>query len=296
MRTEPRRHPRWPALPWLLLLALIAAGPGPCDGDDDDGDDDAAQDDDVQQDDDDDTGCVDDDLMDDDSGDDDSTPGDDDGGDDDSAAGDDDSGDDDSTPGDDDTALSCPTGMALVDNQFCMDIWEASRPDATAESYGSDTSMAASQPGVKPWPIGTNAEAETACNNAGKRLCTPDEWFTACIGPAGTDYPYGNTYDPQICNGIDTFCTCPNGTFYAGCYYDCGADFHLTTTGELAGCVNGWGIYDLSGNLWERTAGGDDTTVRGGAFNCAHSDDWHRCDYVPGWSPSALGFRCCADL
>ena len=33
------------------------------------------------------------------------------------------------------------------------------RPDATAESYGSDTSMAASQPGVKPWPIGSNADA-----------------------------------------------------------------------------------------------------------------------------------------
>ena len=277
---------RCPVVPILLLLTLVLQG---CirDGDDlvpDDDDDSGGG-----QPDDDDTGCVDDDLIDDDvTGDDDDDSGDDDSADDDSA--DDDTGDDDTGP------PICPSGMVVVAGQFCMDIWEASRPDATDQSFGVDTSMAASQPGVKPWPIGSNQEAETACDNAGKRLCTPDEWFTACIGPALTDYPYGNTYEPETCNGIDTYCTCPDGSHYAGCYDDCGADFHLTLTGELPGCTNGYGVFDISGNLWEHTAGGDDTTVRGGAYNCAHSDDWHRCDYVPGWTPSALGFRCCADL
>ena len=299
--TQASRAPWSLGSTFLLSLALLCSGcPG---GDDDTGpsDDDDSGDDDSG---DDDTGCVDDDLLDDDvTGDDDTTPGDDDSADDDSGdddSGDDDSGDDDT--GDDDTGdddsspPACPSGMVVIAGQFCMDIWEASRPDATAQSFGNDTSMAASQPDVKPWPIGSNAEAETACQNAGKRLCTPDEWFTACLGPAITDYPYGNTYEPETCNGIDTYCTCPDGSHYAGCYFDCGSDFHLTLTGELAGCTNGYGVFDISGNLWEHTAGGDDTTVRGGAYNCAHSDDWHRCDYVPGWSPSALGFRCCADL
>jgi len=280
---------------WVVVVALALLGPGPfvaCDvhvdqpGDDDTG---TSDDDDTA---DDDTGCVDDDLMDDDvTDDDDNTTGDDD------SAGDDDGADDDDTAGAADTRPPpCEAGMTSIDGLFCMDVYEASRPDATDVSFGSDTSMAASQPGVLPWPIGSNQDAETACVNAGKRLCTPDEWMTACIGPAGTDYPYGNSYVAQTCNGIDTFCTCKDGSFYADCYWDCGADFHLTPTGALPGCTNSYGTYDISGNLWEHVQGGDTTTVRGGAFNCAHSDDWHRCDYIPGWTPSALGFRCCKDL
>jgi formylglycine-generating enzyme required for sulfatase activity len=175
--------------------------------------------------------------------------------------------------------IECPADMVAVAETFCADKYEASRPDATATSSGRDGSRAMSVAGVLPWMVADNATAELACGASGKRLCTPEEWRTACVGPDGTKYAYGDSYAPLICNGIDSF---P------------GEGFHLAPTGSFAGCTNEWGLYDINGNLWEHVAGGSDMTVRGGAFNCLDSATLHRCDYIPGnWTPSARGFRCC---
>ena len=178
--------------------------------------------------------------------------------------------------------LSCPEGMVAIDNAYCMDVYEASKPDATATAEGVDESMATSRFGVMPWKIGNhNDKAQAACVAAGKRLCTANEWEFACRGANDTTYGYGDTYQPKTCNGIDTFGL---------------SSFHLMTTGAFENCHNGWGVYDLSGNLWEHTADGSALTVRGGAYNCADSQNNHRCAYVPNtWTPLALGFRCCAD-
>jgi formylglycine-generating enzyme required for sulfatase activity len=169
--------------------------------------------------------------------------------------------------------------MAVVADTFCIDVYEASRSDATAASPGTDGSVADSRPGVMPWMVRSNAEAATACEAAGKRLCTPAEWELACRGPDETVYGYGNDYAPQTCNGIDTFGM---------------GGFRLEPTGAFTDCTNAWGVFDMNGNVWEHVLGGDDRAVRGGAFNCSDSRTFHRCDYVPRtWTPSALGFRCC---
>jgi formylglycine-generating enzyme required for sulfatase activity len=169
--------------------------------------------------------------------------------------------------------------MAKIKDLFCMDVYEASRSDATDSRAGQDNSRALSQPGVIPWQIPSNEDASAACEASGKRLCTPEEWTLACQGTIITDYSYGNTYDPSACNGIDTF----------------GRDsFHLTPTGAFPRCANEWGVFDLNGNLWEHVAGGSDSAVRGGAYNCSDSAALHRCRYIPRtWTPSARGFRCC---
>ena len=49
------------------------------------------------------------------------------------------------------TGPTCPSDMALVGANLCVDKWEASRPDATAWSFGSDSSHATSRAGVLPW-------------------------------------------------------------------------------------------------------------------------------------------------
>jgi len=203
--------------------------------------------------------------------------------------------------------LDCPSGMVPVEDSFCIDAYEASRPDATEVSAGTDNSMATSRPDVIPWqvPADSNGLAEAACEAAGKRLCTETEWRTACRGPADTEYAYGDVYEPATCNGIDTFCDCDEGPCaghdpcpYAGCFHDCSADtaFRLFPTGSarFAGCTNAYGVFDMNGNVWEHVLDGDDTRIRGGAFNCSDSRDYQRCDYVPtSWKPSAKGFRCC---
>ncbi len=174
----------------------------------------------------------------------------------------------------------CPDDMVLVARTYCLDLYEASRPDATEDFEGLDGAKALSRKGVIPWMVDDTATAEAACQAAGKRLCTPAEWEFACRGPDGTEYPYGDSYVAETCNGIDAFGK---------------GKFRLAPTGSFPECTNEVGAFDLSGNLWEHVAGGDGRSVRGGAFNCIDSAALHRCGYIPGnWVPSALGFRCCA--
>jgi len=164
---------------------------------------------------------------------------------------------------------------------YCIDIYEASRPDATGLYAGTDNSMATSRQGVLPWRVTNNETADAACRAAGKWLCTPAEWEYACRGPGDTVYTYGDNYGAQTCNGLDTFGQ---------------GSHHIAPTGSLEGCTNGFGVFDMSGNVWEHTDDGDGTTVRGGAYNCYYPATRLRCDYVPGdWVPTALGFRCCRE-
>lgn len=203
-------------------------------------------------------------------------------------------------PGPDSDVLpaACPPEMVTVtvaatSAVSCIDRWEASRTDATAQTQGT-TAVAASQAGVLPWYPVNLATAQTACAAAGKRLCTPAEWFDACRGPDQTAYSYGNDYVADTCNGIDAFCAC---TPYPKCIYTCGGDFHPVPTGSFAKCTNAWGVFDINGNVWELVDWGDGIEhFRGGAFNCSDSAALHRCDYDATWGPSARGFRCCRDL
>jgi formylglycine-generating enzyme required for sulfatase activity len=176
--------------------------------------------------------------------------------------------------------LDCPEDMLNVGDSFCIDRFEASRPDATERSPGIDESRATCRRGVLPWQVDDNGEARQACIAAGKDLCHPSHWKIACEGSQRTVYGYGDSYDPLICNGIDTF----GGP----------GSHRLLPTGSLPDCRSDWGAFDMNGNLWEHVLDGTDRTIRGGAYNCIDSQTLHRCDYIPSdWTPSARGFRCC---
>jgi formylglycine-generating enzyme required for sulfatase activity len=206
----------------------------------------------------------------------------------------------------------CPSDMVEVDQQFCLDRYEASRPDATSTSMGVDLGVALSREGVIPWFPVDYAQALAACSAAGKRLCTEAEVTFACQGTAGTVYQYGDTYSATLCNGIDAFCSCasPNCAGLEACPYPhcysqspeggygqgCGAAFHVVPTGSFSGCVNEWGAYDVNGNVWELVDRGDGSSwYKGGAYNCGDSEVLHRCDGLYQ-SISAKGFRCCREV
>lgn len=132
-------------------------------------------------------------------------------------------------------AATCPEGMALV-GDLCVDRWEASRADATAKSAGQSGAPPLSRPGVLPWTLLGQGAATAACASAGKRLCTFDELGTACSGPDGLTFPYGNVYVPGACNGAS------------------GGAGQVAATGSYPGCESPAGVFDLSGNVQEWTA------------------------------------------
>jgi hypothetical protein len=54
--------------------------------------------------------------------------------------------------------------------------------------------------GVQPSGYVTGHVAEAACAASGKRLCTHDEFTTACRGEADTDNPWGDDWEDGVCN------------------------------------------------------------------------------------------------
>ncbi|MCA9599238.1 MAG: SUMF1/EgtB/PvdO family nonheme iron enzyme [Myxococcales bacterium] len=147
--------------------------------------------------------------------------------------------------------------------------------------------------------------AREACANAGKRLCTHEEWLMACRGQAGTRHPYGEHYEPGRCNVARPLH--PGGVLHgktAGGYLDprlSQVKLHgkplLERSGERVACKSVWGddaVYDMVGNLdeWIDDPGG---TFLGGfyardtAYGCDMRVTVHSADYYD----YSIGARCC---
>jgi formylglycine-generating enzyme required for sulfatase activity len=171
------------------------------------------------------------------------------------------------------------------------------------------------------------ATFEAACQAAGKHLCSKQEWYLSCTGTARTTYSWGNAFDPEICNCVDTYCDdycasegIPAEDCYtaSNCGYYCGAKcpsgscadatctapycsgsvwcHEVRPTGSFAGCVDEFGAFDVNGNVWEvvpSTADARGYEVRGGAFNCASPAARLQCTFNAGWTALNAGFRCC---
>lgn len=121
---------------------------------------------------------------------------------------------------------------------------------------------AVSEPNVVPNGYLSGLIAETACKNAGKRLCTEEEWVTACRGEENRRFPYGETFEPGKCNvwrGVHP-ATILHGHASLG-HLDPRLNHFayegrplLNATGTNQACVSHWegdGIHDMVGNLDE---------------------------------------------
>ncbi len=180
---------------------------------------------------------------------------------------------------------------------FYVYTYEASRPDAALDDFGSAGHRACSRPGVLPWRNVTYNQATAACAAAGKRLCTESEWQIACEGLTPRLYPYGNVYLPAACNGRDNDPNCvgvnDDDVVATGTRHGCPAP-------AQSQCVSTYGAYDLSGNLREWTStpvGTSSFRVRGGGFD--NVEQGLTCDLsfialAPTFAFPNLGFRCCS--
>jgi len=140
-------------------------------------------------------------------------------------------------------------------------------------------------------------EATSACGRSGKRLCTEEEWVSACAGRAAEDDNHNSWFNDDTIEGN----LYPYGLFYETgfCHDDAdkGTAFPVVT-GSHPDCKTASGIYDLAGNSgeWVATRPGKPGLMGGTASAGAGATCNRRAStFGVGYRNQTTGFRCCAD-
>jgi formylglycine-generating enzyme required for sulfatase activity len=233
---------------------------------------------------------------------------------------------------------SCSAEMTAV-GEVCIDRYEArllrKKDDGSLAPHPpyqrplTGTFVASSEPGVRPQAYISRIEAESACTNAGKRLCSVTEWYRACRGPSDTTYPYGSKFVAGHCNvGKPHLLSIVHGKNPRAWLYD--EHFNdpeldrrpgfLAPTAEYSECAGTYGAYDLVGNLHEWVSDRVDASILAklplteglarrlkansgkgifmGGFFSTTNQHGRGCEFVtmahePAYHDYSTGFRCC---
>jgi len=148
--------------------------------------------------------------------------------------------------------------------------------------------------------------AKRACENAHKRLCSKDEWVTACRSQRATQFPYGDGFRAGRCNVHRAIH--PGHVLHASSslglldprlnLVEEGEDPLLRLTGATVSCASEWSgdkIYDMVGNLDEWV---EDKMFLGGFYarSTTKGCDAQVSSHAESYFDYSTGTRCCADL
>ena len=191
---------------------------------------------------------------------------------------------------------SCPAGMVMIEagpfwfgtrrNDPLRGFNDREAQNIDMEVFCVDRYEFPNKKGTMPRVNTTWAKARAACQRAGKRLCTEEEWERACKGPRSNRFPVGNRTVVGACN-VSSPSSGPASVAPAGAF---------------SSCKSGFGILDMSGNVAEWTAsswkpGSTDKVVKGGS--AVQENLTGRCssriNEVASRRSATVGFRCCKD-
>ncbi len=162
--------------------------------------------------------------------------------------------------------------------------------------------------GTVPALLVSWVDAKKLCEEAGKRLCTEDEFNFACEGEEMLPYTYGFERDPTKCNIDRPYRKREHKlSKYARCMKDpaCKAELEKLDqrlpAGSLPACVSPFGAYDMNGNINEwvfrpKEKPPNRSGLKGGWWGPVRG----RCRPTVGFHKEEdygyeEGFRCCAD-
>jgi hypothetical protein len=215
---------------------------------------------------------------------------------------------------------TCPGGMQTVEQRFCVDPYEGALVEVTGggETAWSPYEMpiegrtykATSTAGAFPQGYISGVQAQAACMQAGKRLCKPVEWRTACMGPKKQLWGYSASRTDNACNDrgrspmlhfypeVNTSWKLVGMTEMNDARLN-QLDGSLMKTGASPQCTNEYGVYDMVGNLHEWTSD-PNGTFQGGYYLDTHQNG-DGCGYRTtahefAYHDYSTGFRCCADV
>jgi hypothetical protein len=238
----------------------------------------------------------------------------------------------------------CPPDMVDVAGRFCIDRYEGSLVDARLgrpispyfaprsgdarrafDAFLGSTPRAAPElPRPPDWELTEGFEpkaasrvavtpngyvsgllARAACEQAGKRLCSAEEWVTACRGDKNRRFPYGDVYEAGACNVY-------RDTHPARVLWGDASKNHLDPrlnlvadtsgpllrrTGETPRCRSDWAsdaVFDLVGNLdeWVDEPGG---AFLGGFYarDTTNGCEARVTEHPPEYFDYSTGVRCC---
>jgi len=231
--------------------------------------------------------------------------------------------------------LTCPTGMILVEGDFCPNVdqrclrwvndyanpsqqelrcleFAPSRCLSTSRThmrFCMDQYEAPNVSGANPVAMISWFDARRSCESQGRRLCNSNEWTFACEGEAILPYPYGDGLhrDSSACR-IDHVTVTYNPARLANpatSADEARRSYEAVPSGFMNRCVSWAGIHDMTGNVDEWVENANSSNMLRAPFHSGLKGGWWgpvrtRCRpmttvHSPSFVYYQIGYRCCAN-